>query len=221
MTVIDGDFSVKRKNKREAEEVPRLEAMYARWEERPDHAVLADLAARGDLALRRSLFEAAREWMPVVIHYPEEFRRFCKTRLIPGRGDLALVRLLFGRTVENRRVSDNAKVVRYWHDHPEKTMEVAEATPVDEIRRWKTKPKEAEANAEADDPAVVLKEIGGRPPDLEIRGRKFVPRACSYTGTVLADGTMKLWEIALPYSTRRNAVRDALSRPIPETIIIG
>jgi hypothetical protein len=108
--------------------------MLAQWQRRPDHPIIRDMTDRGDKALRRTLWEAAREWMPVVREHRADFVEFAKTRHIRGSNpETMLVRLLFGAAVVKQRVTDYVRAMRYWHDHPDAPRAEAEATVLDAI----------------------------------------------------------------------------------------
>jgi hypothetical protein len=192
--------------------------MLAEWRAHPDRALLVDLSVRGHAALRRSLFAAARQWTPYARQYPVEFQQFCKAEKVTGKNELALVRLLFGSAVEDRRVSEYAMAVRYWHfDKPDATLETAEATRLNQITR-RTKQVCKESDNRVDDDAYLL---APRPPDLEIRRKTALPAGPAiYISNTLEDGTIRLWRVEVPYAVRRKAALDLVASKRPADVIV-
>lgn len=123
--------------RRDTEEVPDFSHMLERWQQSTDYRVIRDLTVRGDRALRRALYSQAREWLPQVRAFPVAFNHFAHGLGMPRSGKVEpnLARMLFGRSLDTRRVSEYGKAMRHWFEHPEATLADAEATRVVDITR--------------------------------------------------------------------------------------
>lgn len=123
--------------RRDTEEVPDFSHMLECWQQSTDCRVIRDLTVRGDRALRRALYSQAREWLPQVRAFRVAFKQFAHGLGMPRSGKVEpnLARVLFGRSLDTRRVSEYGKAMRHWFEHPEATLADAEATRIVDITR--------------------------------------------------------------------------------------
>jgi hypothetical protein len=64
--------------------VPDFGAKLGSWQASPEHAVIVDMTVRGDPAIKKACYMAAREWLPEAGAYRHEFLIFAKGLGIQG-----------------------------------------------------------------------------------------------------------------------------------------
>jgi hypothetical protein len=100
-----------------SERVPDFPAMANEFRSDADFALYQDLTQRGDKALRRKLFMAARTFVLTARKYRATFKAACKPLGIKGDNIEGMaIRFLFGPTLDKHAVHDWSCVVKYWRE---------------------------------------------------------------------------------------------------------
>ena len=136
-TTIDVSTEASVKPTIEAERVPDFPALAKEFRGDPDFALWHDLSQRGDKALRRKLFMAARTFVPTARGHRASFKAACKPLHIKGDNIEGMaIRFLFGTTLDKHSVHDWSCVVKYWREcAPEQQdVEAAAERPLTELK---------------------------------------------------------------------------------------
>lgn len=132
-----------------------------------DFVVWQDLSQRGDKALRRKLFMAARTFVPTAREHRGTFKNACKPLGIKGDNIEGMaIRFLFGTTLDKHSVHDWSCVVNYWYECEPDQQDIKAATErklADLKTAWR-KFKQAKANNEDQPHAEAEASASAEPP---------------------------------------------------------
>jgi hypothetical protein len=212
----------------QSERVPDFPALANEFRSDADFALYEDLTQRGDKALRRRLFIAARTFVRTAREFPAGFKTACKHLGIKGDNIEAMaIRFLFGLTLDKHAVHDWSCVVKYWREvePDQQDVEAASERKLSELKTAWRKAKQGEAsNAQeahaaaetgvTDEPPLwdfVADMLTDAEPALVIEAPEHAEAAEQTVGVYLCrrfpDGQRELYRVGLSVKGIREAVR--------------